>query len=172
MQPHSWGRRSLSLKLVDARFAMVVVDLEDSDWFGTLMNLARDNGARLCISTLDTPPREISDPSVLGPTAVAIAGTDFLRETAWTRGGILWARPEFDGVVRHDQPILHHEPPVTSLALAGGISDESRNRHARRVKSPADFTAHKKTPRSAGRFCIYGGEGGIRTRDTVTRMVP
>ena len=28
MQPHSWGRRSLSLKLVDARFAMVVVDLE------------------------------------------------------------------------------------------------------------------------------------------------
>ena len=28
MQPHSWGRRSLSLKLVDARFAMVVVDLD------------------------------------------------------------------------------------------------------------------------------------------------
>ena len=28
MQPHFWGRRSLSLKLVDARFAMVVVDLD------------------------------------------------------------------------------------------------------------------------------------------------
>ena len=42
-----------------------------------------------------------------------------VRETVWTRGGHLWVRKDFDGVVRQEWPVLEADTQIPSLALAG-----------------------------------------------------
>ncbi|HEY5624037.1 MAG TPA: serine/threonine-protein kinase [Gammaproteobacteria bacterium] len=145
---------------------IVVVDLEDSQWFDTLAVLARDNGARLSISTLDTPPRAASASGVLGPTVIAIAGTDLLRETEWNRGGVLWARPEFDGVVRHDQPIFHSEIPVPSLALVGSIALRQSDAGSMQQHEIIAYAQPLETDDSGRRWLRYFD------RSTMRRLTP
>ncbi len=101
---------------------IIIVNLDDPAWDQTLARIAQLQGARLLVSTLVTPPADGVNSGVLGPVAIATAGTQLLRDTAWTRGGYLWPQQDPDGVIRHARPLLDGSPPVPSLALAASIA--------------------------------------------------
>lgn len=97
---------------------IVLVYLRDPAWHQALLNLARHRGARLVVSTLPQPPAGNGTDAALGPVVLASGAAMVARETDWTRGGHLWVRRDFDGVVRQEWPILEAGNPVPSLALA------------------------------------------------------
>ncbi len=101
---------------------IVIVSLDDPTWYETLARIALQQNARLLISTLPEPSAYGADLGALGPVAIAAAGSQLLRETTWKRGGYLWPQPDFDGVIRHERPLIDESSPVPSLALAGSIA--------------------------------------------------
>jgi len=101
---------------------IVIVTLDESTRYQTLARLADEQNARLLISTLVQPPSEEVGRNTLGPTATAPVGSPLLRETGWDRGGYLWREPDFDGVIRHERPLISDRAPVPSLALASSIA--------------------------------------------------
>ncbi len=101
---------------------IVIVSLDDPAWYESLTRIALQQNVRLLISTLPDPSAYGADSGALGPVAIAAAGSQLLRETAWRRGGYLWPQPDFDGVIRHERPLIDASSPVPSLALAGSIA--------------------------------------------------
>ncbi len=144
---------------------IVVVDLADSNEFESLSTVAAESGARLWISTFDRPSRETAETNALGPVAIAMTGTDFLRKTEWIRGGVLWALPEFDGVVRHDQPVLQSEAPLPSLALAGSIALQRSDAEAMRPHEIIAYGEPLETDTRGRRWLRYFD------RSTVQRVI-
>jgi len=98
---------------------IVLVYLRDPAWHQALLNLARHQGARLVISTLPQPPAGGGTDAAIGPVVLASGTSMVVRETDWTRGGHLWIRKDFDGVVRQEWPVLEAGTQIPSLALAG-----------------------------------------------------
>jgi hypothetical protein len=101
---------------------IVIVSLDDAAWYESLARITLEQNAQLLISTLPDPSAYGADLGALGPVAIAAAGSQLLRETAWTRGGYLWPQPDFDGVIRYERPLIDESSPVPSLALAGSIA--------------------------------------------------
>jgi len=101
---------------------IVLVYLRDPAWHQALLNLAHHHGARLVISTLPQPPAGGDTHTAVGPVALASGAAMVVRETDWTRGGHLWIRTDFDGVVRQEWPVLEADTAIPSLALAGARS--------------------------------------------------
>jgi serine/threonine-protein kinase len=101
---------------------IVIVNLDDPAWYESLTRIALQQNARLLISTFADPSAYGADAGELGPVVIAAAGSQLLRETAWKRGGYLWPQPDFDGVIRHERPLIDESSPVPSLALAGSIA--------------------------------------------------
>ena len=100
---------------------IVLVYLRDPAWHQALLNLAQHQGARLVVSTLPQPPAGGATAAALGPVVLATGGSMVVRETDWARGGHLWIRQDFDGVVRQEWPVLEAETEIPSLALAAAI---------------------------------------------------
>lgn len=96
---------------------IVLVTFDDPAWLPALVELARNDGARLLVTTLPHPPVEDAGPWILGPTALAL-GPRLLRQTDWRNGGHLWFRPDLDGLVRIEHPSLEEAGATPSLAQA------------------------------------------------------
>jgi tRNA A-37 threonylcarbamoyl transferase component Bud32 len=143
---------------------IVVVDLVDSDSIDSLAAIAGESGARLWISTFDQPLSEDGDANAIGPVAIAMTGDDFLRKTAWIRGGVFWALPEFDGVIRHDQPVLQSEAPLPSLALAGSIALKRSDPEAMRPHEIIAYSQPLETDTSGRRWLRYFDRSTIQRR--------
>jgi hypothetical protein len=100
---------------------IIIVNVDDPTWAADVADIAREQGSRLLITSLVMPFTASGSSTELGPVAIAPAGSQFLRETDWDRGGYLWPQPDFDGVVRNERPLVDTGVAVPSLALAGSI---------------------------------------------------
>ncbi|MFL2547452.1 MAG: protein kinase domain-containing protein [Candidatus Rariloculaceae bacterium] len=116
---YDWWTRTAAPQAPDE---IIVVNIDNPAWFTDLARIARQQGARLSMSSLAAPTANYSGALELGPVAVAPAGAQLLRETDWERGGYLWLQPDFDGVIRHERPLVGSGAAVPSLALAGSIA--------------------------------------------------
>jgi len=110
-----WSR----LGLLEAPSDIVLIELPNPAMQAALIETARWQGARLLVTTLgDAPVVPSGGLDLIGPVAVASPRMPILRETGWTDGGYLWPRPDFDGVLRYEQPRLTDLGSTPSLALA------------------------------------------------------
>lgn len=95
---------------------ILLIRLDDSAGLSGLARLAHRSHARLLITTLPHPPSADPHQHAIGPVEVPVGETR-LRRTGWLQGGHLWFRPELDGIIRHDWPLLDDGEPSPSLAF-------------------------------------------------------
>ena len=116
---------------------IVLVELEKPSQQPGLIETARWQRARLMLTTLaDAPVVPAGNVPLLGPVAVASASMPILRETGWIEGGYLWPRPDIDGVIRFERPVLGDLDETWSLAFAAAARAASHD-----SDTPAAYTA-------------------------------
>jgi eukaryotic-like serine/threonine-protein kinase len=104
---------------------ILLVRLDDPTSLDAIAQLARDEHARLLISTQPQAPTAQNDDFVLGPTELPV-GAMRLQRTQWRNGGHLWFDPDMDGVVRNDMPLIDDgTQPSLALRAARKLSGES-----------------------------------------------
>jgi serine/threonine-protein kinase len=92
---------------------ILLARVDTSSELAELTQLARENAARLVVSTLPESPAAASDLAI-GPIELPI---DDLRSrrTEWPRGGHLWFHADRDGVVRRDLRLTRSADELPSL---------------------------------------------------------
>lgn len=168
---------------------IVLVTFDDAAWLPALVELAREDGAKLLVTTLPHPPPDEPGPWVLGPTELAL-GPRLLRRTDWQHGGHLWFPYDASGLVRTELPRLAESGASPSLALAAHAALTRREPAARtpqaaasgpaadaavvRVTSPSEPAAPSE--RAARVTAELGVDGVRRIRyrdpDAFTRLTP
>ncbi len=99
---------------------ILLVRVDDPTSLDAIAQLARDEHARLLISTQPQAPTAQNDDFVLGPTELPLGATHVQR-TQWRNGGHLWFDPDMDGVVRNDIPFVDDGTQTLSLALRAAL---------------------------------------------------
>ena len=75
---YDWWTRTAAPTAPDE---IIVVNLDNPGWYTDLARIAREQGARLSMSSLAAPSAGDADAVELGPVAIAAAGSQLLRET-------------------------------------------------------------------------------------------
>lgn len=109
---------------------ILVVDAEDRATLESVVALAKQEEARLVVTTLAETPSTHFDDLVVGPSDVPIDDLR-LRRTEWRHGGHLAFETDFDGRVRRDFALADGDAVTPSLAA-----------YAARRLAPAEQAAH------------------------------
>jgi serine/threonine-protein kinase len=100
---------------------ILLIRLDDPAELADVARLANEQHARLLLTTMPQPAPGTDLASVLGPAEIPV-GESRLRRTDWLHGGHLWFRPDVDGTVRHEWPLIGESDRIPSLALSAAAA--------------------------------------------------
>jgi tRNA A-37 threonylcarbamoyl transferase component Bud32 len=96
---------------------LVIVSLQDAEWFSVLADIASRDQAKLLVTTLPLPPSTHANQFALGPTELSL-GPQLIRRTDWLHGGHISFADGPDGLVRSLPPFLQENSSIPSLAVS------------------------------------------------------